>query len=205
MKSRGFTLIEILVSLAIFSVVAVIAIGALVRVTSANRQAQAIQSGVNNVSFIIDTISREMRTGTFYNCSTNPSFSAITFNGCSPALQTNNTGDTVIAFRSSNVDPQSLNCNLIYAYWFHIDQNTKNTTISKAQQSSCNQSIANTDYYPVLSPNVNITDYSVGVFGGVKPKPYAWAFLRLKGYVGQRIQDQSVFNVQTSISERISQ
>lgn len=216
MKSRGFTLIEILVSLAIFSVVAVIAIGALVRVTSANRQAQAIQSGVNNVSFIVDTISREMRVGTTYDCiHTGGDLSAqiidpnsVGFKAC--PLFTNSSGDVIIAFDSSNVDPNSPSCNLIYAYLFHVG--TATTTIYKAQQTSCNETIEGINnvtqgqagFFPILSPNVNITDYSVGIFGGSGQQPFPWVFLRLKGYVGLRVQDQSVFDVQTSISQRTS-
>ena len=209
MNSRGFTLIVIIVSLAIFSVVAVIAIGALVRVTSANRQAQAIQAGVNNVSFIMDSISRELRTGTSYSCYENVSISGGTITNagtpCNGSLMTNNSG-TLIQFTSAN-PISSCTSNSKYAYLFVRLTGSATTSIYKAQESSCGQGITSgsspATFYPILSSSVNITDYNVGVFGGTGTGyPYQWAFIRLSGHVGTQIKDQSVFDVQTSISER---
>jgi prepilin-type N-terminal cleavage/methylation domain-containing protein len=212
MKSKGFTLIEIIVSLAIFSVVAVIAIGALVRVTSANRQAQAIQSGVNNVSFILDAMSREMRVGTGFKCFVGgtgqdlTSVSDITsFGGtaCGSNI-VNDSNDTVIYFTSSNVD--STDCNLMYAYVFHVVKG--NTQIEKGEESACGKGIganlSKDHLYPITSSNVAITNYSIGVFGTSLAKGFPWVFIRLQGYVGTRVRDQSVFDVQTSISQRTS-
>lgn len=63
----GFTLIEMLVALFIFSVVMVIATGALVSVIEANRKAQSVEAVMSNVSFAIDSMSRALRVGTEYN------------------------------------------------------------------------------------------------------------------------------------------
>src|SRR4051812_23311158 len=68
MTDRGFTLIEMIVSLAIFTVVAVVAVGSLVRVVALNRQAQTLQSSVNNLSFALDSMSREIRQGSALTC-----------------------------------------------------------------------------------------------------------------------------------------
>jgi prepilin-type N-terminal cleavage/methylation domain-containing protein len=218
MKSKGFTLIEIIVSLAIFSIVAVIAIGALVRVTGANRQAQAIQSGVNNVSFLLDAISREMRVGSSFKCHWSSGdlstydASTMTVNDCS-SIVGGSGGDTIVSFASSAVDPNT-STNLIYAYLFHKAP-TGLIEIYKAEQAHSGDSlegIANgvttpgvDNFYPVTSQSVNITDYRVGIFGGNgdASHPYQWAYFRLKGYVGIKIKDQSVFDVDTSVSERI--
>jgi len=216
MKSRGFTLIEIIVSLAIFSVVAVIAIGALVRVTSANRQAQAIQSGVNNVSFIMDSMSRELRVGTNILCyrgsTLDSNNTSLTFfgNTCTPGAVMDNKRDTLISFNSANtsIGTGDTSCNLLYAYLFHVPGTsgaTTTTTIYKAQATSCTDTLQNLIFYPLTSQTVNITDYKVGVFGGVKPQLYEWVYLRLKGYVGVQIKDRSIFDVETSISERNNQ
>lgn len=210
MKSKGFTLIEIIVSLAIFSVVAVIAIGALVRVTSANRQAQAIQSGVNNVSFILDAMSREMRVGTGYVCYTGSDLSGIAdvttyLSGTPCGLNiANNSNDTVIYFTSANVDTN--NNNVKYAYLFHVANG--NTLIEKGEESIAGNGIGTNSavdhFYPVTSSNVTITAYSIGVFGTSLSKGFPWLSINLQGYVGTKVKDQSVFNVQTSISQRTS-
>ena len=65
---RGFTLIELMVSLALFSVVMVISIGSLLIMIDANAKAQALYSSMTNMSFALDSMTREMRTGYHYYC-----------------------------------------------------------------------------------------------------------------------------------------
>lgn len=64
----GFTLVELLVSLSVFSVVIVIALGTLLVMIDVNAKAQALYSSSTNLSFALDSMSREIRTGYKYNC-----------------------------------------------------------------------------------------------------------------------------------------
>ncbi len=66
--NAGFTLAELLVSVAIFSVVVTVAIGALLTVLNANRKAQALQTVMNNLNFALEQMSRDIRVGTDYRC-----------------------------------------------------------------------------------------------------------------------------------------
>jgi prepilin-type N-terminal cleavage/methylation domain-containing protein len=66
----GFTLIEMIVSLALFSVVVTIAVGALLVLIASNLQLQKEQSVMTNLSFALDSMTREIRTGTNYYCHT---------------------------------------------------------------------------------------------------------------------------------------
>lgn len=66
--TAGFTLIEMIVSLAVFSGVITIAIGALLMLVAANDQLQGEQSVMTNLSFALDSMTREIRTGTDYYC-----------------------------------------------------------------------------------------------------------------------------------------
>lgn len=71
MSTRGFTLIEMLVSVSIFAIVMVVSVGTLiVLVTSAN-SAQVLQSISTNLSFALDSMSRNIRTGYDYHCTNN--------------------------------------------------------------------------------------------------------------------------------------
>jgi len=74
-KKSGFTLIEIIVSLALFSVVITIAVGALLILIASNRQLQNEQSVLSNLSFALDSMTREIRTGSNYYCAANDSAS----------------------------------------------------------------------------------------------------------------------------------
>src|SRR3990167_4369943 len=68
MKNQGFSLIEILVSIAIFSVVMITAAGALLATIDANHKAQAIQLAMNNLGFALESMSRVIREGNTYHC-----------------------------------------------------------------------------------------------------------------------------------------
>src|ERR1039458_2601710 len=56
--SSGFTLVEMMVSIAIFMVVAVVAVAALLKIVDANRKSQTLQDAVNNINFAMDSITR---------------------------------------------------------------------------------------------------------------------------------------------------
>lgn len=66
--NRGFTLIEMIVSLGVFSIVVTIAIGAMLILINTNQQLQTEQSVMTNLSFALDTMTREIRTGYNYFC-----------------------------------------------------------------------------------------------------------------------------------------
>ncbi len=68
MNHRGFTLIELMVSVAIFSIVMVIALGALLSIVNADRKANAMAAAMNNVNFSVESMTRSIRTGYNYHC-----------------------------------------------------------------------------------------------------------------------------------------
>lgn len=75
--NRGFSLVELLVSLALFIVVLTMAVGSLLVLINANAKAQNIQSAVSNVQFALDSMAREIRTGSAYYCSTSASTNMV--------------------------------------------------------------------------------------------------------------------------------
>jgi prepilin-type N-terminal cleavage/methylation domain-containing protein len=75
-NKSGFTLIEVIVSLALFSVVITIAVGALLILIASNRQLQNEQSVLSNLSFALDSMTREIRTGSNYFCNNSVNTSA---------------------------------------------------------------------------------------------------------------------------------
>lgn len=67
-EKKGFTLIEILVSVSIFSVVMLIAVTTLLSLVDANRKAQSMQLVMNNLNFAVDHLTRALATGRNYYC-----------------------------------------------------------------------------------------------------------------------------------------
>lgn len=85
--NAGFTLIEVLVSMSIFTIVVGMAVGTMVVLIDANAKAQNVQQAASNVAFALDSMSREIRTGIFYYGDTdgNPVSSGSAVRDCSSA------------------------------------------------------------------------------------------------------------------------
>lgn len=66
--SRGFTLIELVVAVGLFAVVMTLASGAYLLMIGLNQRAQGIATGIDNLSFVLETMTRSIRTGTNYGC-----------------------------------------------------------------------------------------------------------------------------------------
>ena len=64
----GFTLVELLVSLTLFTAVITIAVGSLLVLIDANAKAQNMQEVMTNLTFALDSMTREIRTGSGYFC-----------------------------------------------------------------------------------------------------------------------------------------
>ncbi len=80
-NNLGFTLIEMIVSLGVFSIVVTTAVGAMLVLISTNQQLQAEQSVMTNLSFALDTMTREIRTGYNYYCASTDTDSSTVFTG----------------------------------------------------------------------------------------------------------------------------
>ena len=68
MTNRGYTLIELIISVGVFALVMVLAAGAYLLMISLHRQTQSMATGIDNLSYALDTMTRTMRTGINYSC-----------------------------------------------------------------------------------------------------------------------------------------
>jgi prepilin-type N-terminal cleavage/methylation domain-containing protein len=89
MTHKGYTLIELLVSISIFAVVMLAATSAYLAFIDANRRAQTTATIMNSLFFAVDSMARDIRTGNNYSCAGGcaaSGVSSISFtdaNGCS--------------------------------------------------------------------------------------------------------------------------
>ncbi len=97
--NHGFTLIEMIVSLGVFSVVVTIAVGAMLMLISTNQQLQGEQSVMTNLAFALDTMTREIRTGYNYYC-----VSAVneSVGGSANVFEDDNNPDTIVGVNTSD-------------------------------------------------------------------------------------------------------
>ncbi len=67
-KNKGFTLIELMVSLMIFNVVVLASVGSLYSVNNSSKKIQSMRSVVDNLNFAIESLSRNVKTGDSIVC-----------------------------------------------------------------------------------------------------------------------------------------
>jgi len=74
-RPKGFTLVELLVSVAIFAIVALASTAAYLSFINYNRLVQSTATVINSLYFTVDSIARDIRSGSQYTCagSCNPS------------------------------------------------------------------------------------------------------------------------------------
>ena len=67
-KKNGFTLIELMIASMLFSVIMVVGIGAIINVNKIHKNTQALRTVIDNLHFVMEDMSRNLRLGNTYLC-----------------------------------------------------------------------------------------------------------------------------------------
>ena len=67
-SNHGFTLIEIMVAVSIFSLIMVISMGSILSVFDANKKSQTLRTVMDNMNFTLEGMTRTIRFGRNYHC-----------------------------------------------------------------------------------------------------------------------------------------
>ena len=184
--ARGFTLIELMVSLSVFSVVMVVSIGTLLIMIDSNAKAQALYSSSVNLSFALDSMTRELRTGYKYHCSTATSSDASPLPTGTADCDTVGTPDVYIAFTRERDGVRM-------GYRFN--------------GASLEQKKDSGSWSKITSDDVIITAFEMYVAntvtvdaGGDGEQPVI--DLKVKGYVNNGLEESTDFNMHSHIIER---
>ncbi|MDP3962578.1 MAG: type II secretion system protein [bacterium] len=204
-KNRGFTLLEMIVSISIFTIVALVAVGSLLKVVDANKKAQSLKTSINNINFALDSISREMRVGRNYYCSPGlsfPSRAAIEALGSAGSCGPITSGSWTVAFKSSQAcldDPKS---NRIFAYQFDSSANSGAGMLKKAEQKNC---VDSPSFDPIISPDIKFNEGGVAGIRVVRsPDIQSYAQFHFRGYAGTKEKIKTYFDLQTTVSPRLT-
>ena len=182
----GFSLIEVLVSLSIFAVVMTIAVGSLMVLIAANSRSQNMQEAMTNISFALDSMTREIRTGTDYYCITSG-----TLPSAGAAVQDCSDGGA-LAF---NEGGKSLTVNT---------SNDSRRIKYRLQGGTIQRSLGNGSYVPITSANINITDLRFYVSGSTRgdlESPTATIYI--SGTAGEDASELATFNIQTTVVQQL--
>lgn len=194
-KKTGFTLVELMVAIAVFSIVMVVATGALLNVIDANQKAQTIKTAINNINFALEGISKDMRMGTNYGC------------GQEVAENTSEadclTGGKLISYKSPKEGGR-------YVYYRFKKTGEGENEVGRIERRVCldNSPQDCSDYSPLTSSEINITSlsfYLVGASDSRKPlgnRTQPRVLITLTGEAGKKEKTQTQFSLQTSVSQR---
>lgn len=187
-SGKGFTLVEMIVSIALFAVVMMVAVGALLSLTSANKKAQALQSVMNNLNISLDSMVRNVRMGAFYYC----------VGGTSTGTNTANcpNGETQLDFTCNPDTPSCAVTSGRWAYKFGCG-----TTVDAICKST-NAGDPTPSWAPITAPEVKIQDMTFYVVGTtrsdtVQPK----VIMVIKGEAGTG-KALTAFHIQATAVQR---
>lgn len=172
---RGFTLVEMIVSVGLFTVAMAMALTAIIGMVDANRNTQALKSVMNNLNVVMESISRDIKFGTTYYCSTAtlvPDFG--TYGDC--------LNGKLISYTSNKGEQ------VVYRFFGNA-----------IERLDVNR------WIPMTAPEVVVENVQFFVYGadhmpvdGRQPR----VFLVISGHAGLKPSVQSRFNVQATISQR---
>lgn len=182
-KERGFTLIEMMVSVSIFAIVLIVAMGAILTIVDANRKSRTLTSVMNNISFSFDSITRTIKSGT----------DPITFDGgksisvCSINLNSNNPDN----FERVKV---------VYKHNFD-DKSIERCVTASGCSGACSV------FSPITAPEVDVNNLNFEIIAGgqivnsVEPGEHPRVLITIDGEANLN-KIKSEFSMQTTVDQR---
>jgi type II secretory pathway pseudopilin PulG len=173
-KKKGFTLVEIMVSLSVFIIIMTVSLGSILSILNSSEKSQTKKTAMDNLNFALESMARTIRFGTDFHCGTTASSPPLP-NDCA-------SGDTSFSVRDSN--------GALIVYSLSGGQIMK--------------SVNNGTASAVTSNEVTISRLRFYVFGSLQwpdinqPR----VMMLLSGTVGIKAETQSTFNLETSVSQR---
>jgi len=169
---KGFTLLELIVSIGLFLIAVTIGLGAVASLYNANNKSQSLSSIVNNLNYSIEGMARVMRFSNVYHCGSS---------GTLTAPQSCAAGDTSVAVTTAA-------SSIIYRFVGSRIESSTDSGASYRPVTGSDVTIQNARFYVF-----NTTP-------GDNRQPYV--LMVIKGYSGVKPSAQTSFDIETLVSQR---
>jgi len=184
-NNLGFTLIEVMVAVSIFAIVVTVGIGALMTVNSGYRQAQLQRSAIDNVSFTMEAMAREIRVGRRYTCGDN---------GVDPDQPGDNCSANKFSFLSFDIDDDGISYEIGEDFLTYYLDTTDGIIYQRIDTNNALPMTSDEVFVSKLAFVVN------EVVNGVSKQPYVSLHITARA---ESAQQQSDIVLQTSVSQRL--
>ncbi len=197
---KGFTLIEVIIAVGLFSVVMTIALSVILSVVANNKKTHAVNSVVNNLNFAIDSMVRDIKTGKGYRCDKNLTGSPADAT-CGTSLADHNVITLV-----STISGREGGNTVMYEF---VPESGSGTSFEpgRIDKTVCDDQYGTRcDTGTITSPEITIKDMVFNVSPGVSltiPHTQPSVFLLIHGTSAVDPTSASDFTIQTLISQRI--
>jgi len=198
----GYTIIETMIAISVFLVVMMTGMGSLVNANFMHQKSRDIRSIMDNLSFIMEDIGRNLRTGSKYHCFTSVDGDTIpaTTSSVVSAPKSCGTGGWGIAFESTNGVASNHDDQWVY----YIGTNGSDSKIRIYKSDAGPYAAAS---FIQLTPdevdiNINASGFSIlGAEATPTDKQQPFVTIRLVGTITYK-NIATPFSLQTSISQR---
>lgn len=187
LKIRGFTMVEMLVAIFVFTVVMIVSMAAILSTLNANKKTQSTQLVMDNIDFAVESMVRTLRTGMTYHCD----FAVQS----PPRIKPNDcvNGANSIMFEHAKGSITNPGDNYVYKL---------NITTNQIERSTD----SGVTFIPITASNIKITNVNFYVTSSdPTDEEQPRIILSVQGEAGDttNARTSSIFNLQTLITQRL--
>ena len=176
-KLEGFTLVELMVSVSIFSIVMFISLGSILSILDANQKSKTLRSVMDNLNSAMESMTRTVRFGINYHCGSS--------------------GNTTLPQDCG--DPGQNSLNFLSQDNIHVTYSLVGNCVAKSVEGGTNICITSPD---IIMTKLVFMVYGSPIYNGGADLFQPQVIIVLSGYVGTKNQSKSTFSLQTTVTQR---
>lgn len=192
-KKRGFTVIEMVVSLGLFSSVLSISVGSLLSMVNSNRKTQSLRSAMDNLNLAMEEMSRGIIQGRAYHCGTTSLEYPVSNIESEVSCPSGDGG--YLAFEAHDGVSLDSTDQVVYK----LDSTTSGGRLQKSINGG-------QTFEYVTAPSINIDNLKFYVFDKDTPSDSVnevpRVVITIGGTAGTKESTRSSFNIQTTATQR---